>query len=408
MISSVSKTLAVLVLISIPCGRWAHAQAMRIDTRGIESVIDEWMFANNGRNLESFRRVYADDLLFYTQQLSETRAIELKQQLFELKPYFKQQITTPITYTPYTSGIIKCEFTKEVFEKTHWKEYASYLLVSYEDNRYHIVGESDIATDRVLKYTLQIGDPMSFEDTGSRADIAVTDTSQIATASERVFESVKSFLNVERIDEMLPDISAMGVVTVPRGYVYMLIALLSIGGVMLIIADSVQARKRVRRNAMLPKSDEAERVVRDFKVQSVFEAFVITLFDPLYFQYKRPKQQRVYAGDPRLSQAAPDLIFQFRQKDTEVQFAILCRYYKHIAKNEVQLFPPEVRRGLEQFGQDLELYYVLGFGGSPDDPKELYFVPSGDVNGEYVTKSSLRQYSKSGMFYYNRRTGRIQ
>ena len=107
-------------------------------------------------------------------------------------------------------------------------------------------------------------------------------------------------------------------------------------------------------------------------------------------------------------QAAPDLIFQFQQNETQVRFAILCRYYKHVARNEVQLLSSDIRKGLEEFEAGLDLYFVLGFGGTPDDPKELYFVPASDVNGEYINKATLLRYSKSGMFYYNRRTGRIQ
>lgn len=404
---SISVKFGLLVALLLAWGWGAHAQTMRIDTREIESLIDEWMFANNGRNLESFRRVYADHLLYYTQDVSNARAIELKQQLFELKPHFTQRIITPVTYTPYTSGVIKCEFTREVFEKNAWKEYLSYLLVSYEDSRYQIVGESDVATDHLMKYTLDIGEPIQLPDAATRVDSTTVDPSEASSAAERAFDSVKSFFRMQDIDAVIPDLSSMGVVTIPKGYIYVLIGLLSIGGLMIVIADSAQARKRVRRGtATIAKNDEAERIVRDFKLQSVFEAFVITLFDPLYFQYRRPKQQHVYAGNPRVSEASPDLIFEFRQKDTEVRFAIVCRYYKHVAKNEVQLTSPEMRKGLAQFEHDL--YYVLGFGGTPDDPKELYFVPASDFSGDYVTKASLRQYSKSGMFYYNRRTGRIQ
>ena len=177
---------------------------------------------------------------------------------------------------------------------------------------------------------------------------------------------------------------------------------------MIFIADSAQARRRRRNKASFATPDEAERVVNDFKMQSVFEAFVITLFDPLHFQYKRPKQERVYAGKGGATQAAPDLVFEFRQNETELHFGILCRYYRSVLKNEVQLSPREAFDDLKQLQQELDVYYVLGFGGTPDDPKELYFVPASEVKGEYVRKSSLRPYSKSGMFYFSRKTGRIQ
>ena len=56
----------------------------------------------------------------------------------------------------------------------------------------------------------------------------------------------------------------------------------------------------------------------------------------------------------------------------------------------------------------MDVYYVLGFGGRPDDPQELFFLPAKSVKSEYMTKAMLRAYSKSGMFFYNRKMGRIQ
>lgn len=399
--------LIVLVLLLTGKMHWLNAQDIAVDTDEIESLIDEWNFANNGRNLESFRRVYDEKVLFYTEDVSQTRAIELKRQLFSLKPDFRQRITTTVSYTPYTSGIIKCDFIKDVFEKTSWRKDSAYLLVSYESGRYRIVGEGDVATDRVLGYKLDIGTPIIFQDNSRTAD-AIADTSTLTKGPERVFDSVRSFLRAEGVDVVLPDVSTLGVVTVPKGYVYILIGLLSLGGLMIFIADSAQARKRKLNKASFAAPDEAERVVNDFKMQSVFETFVITLFDPLHFQHKRPKQERVYAGKGGTAPATPDLIFEFRQNESELHFGILCRYYRSVLKNEIQLSPREIHNDLKQLQQELDLYYVLGFGGTPDDPKELYFVPASDVKGEYIRKSSLRPYSKSGMFYYSRKTGRIQ
>ena len=384
-----------------------RGQGIEVDTEQIEPIIDEWNFANNGRNLESFRRVYSEQVLFYTEEVSQTRAIALKQQLFRLKPDYRQRITTTVTYTPYTSGIIKCDFIKDVFEKTNWKKDSAYLLVSYEDGRYRIVGEGDLATDRVMGYTLDIGKPIEFNNAVSVAD-DTPDSSALADVPEKVFDSVRSFLQAEGVEVVLPDVSEMGAVTIPKGYVYILIVLLTIGGLMIFIADSAQAGKRTRTRAAFAAPDEAERVVNDFKMQSVFEAFVITLFDPLLFQHKRPKQERVLAGKGGPAHAAPDLVFEFRQNEQELQFGILCRYYRSVLKNEVQVSPREVLHDLKLLEQELDLYYVLGFGGTPDDPKELYFIPASEVKGPYVRKSALRPYSKSGMFYYSKKTGRIQ
>ena len=180
---------------------------------------------------------------------------------------------------------------------------------------------------------------------------------------------------------------------------------------MIFIADRARSRKPVpEKGASLARHDEAEKVVKDFKMQSVFESFVITLFDPLFFRYKRPKSEPVFAGKVSGTEALPDLMFEYNNKETRVPFAIKCQYYNHVSRNEVQLFPSERLHLLRQFEEygEMDLYYVLGFGGTPDDPQELFFVPAKAVRSEYISKAVLRQFSKSGMFYYNRAAERIQ
>lgn len=406
--NSGSYRFALFLIIFLAFDTTSLAQGIGIETKDIEAVIREWNYANNSRNVQSFKNVYARQLLFYTQDVSELKAIQLKQQLFRLKPAFRQRIITGITYTPYTSGLIKCDFTKEVFETTRWKEYPSYLLVSFQDNRYEIVGESDIPTDKVLKYTLDIGEPMTFE------NVATTDSFQTDShAARKSFSAVADAANSSlKSDETTSMFSKFGEVTIPKGYIYILIGLLTLGGLMIFAADAARSRKRhsLPSGAMIKTQDEAELVVRDFKMQSVFEDFVVTLFDPLYFLNRRPKSERVYAGKIPNDEPMPDFIFEFNQKDVHAHFAIKCQYYKDVAKNEVHLFPADVVRGFRQFEEEkgIDVYYVLGFGGAPDDPKELFLLPAKSIQDEYVTKSELRRYSKSGMFYYNSKTERIQ
>lgn len=421
------REILLLVLAMACFDTTAVSQQLGIDTDEIESLIDEWNFANNTRNVHSFEKVYAANVLFYTETLTRRRAIALKQKLFESKPYFRQRITTEITYKPYSKGVVKCDFTKEVFERTYWKKYPSYLLVSYENNKYLIVAESDYATDRVLKFKPDIGEPITFEKSLDPPDSILLDSNNKipAAASATVNDSVipdstttaaspataPAQFELSSLDPavILSDMQSMGMVTVPLGYVFILIAMLVLGGLMIVVADSVRTTKR-RRTKTTKQHAEAEHVVRDFKTQSGFESFVLTLFDPLFFKYKRLKNEHVYAGKGGTAEKGPDFVIDFQQKDTHARFAIKCQYYGNVAKNEVQLFTAERQRSFRQFEQesDMDVYYVMGFGGSTDDPRELFFLPAKAVKGEYISKTALRQYSKSGMFYYNRNTGRIQ
>lgn len=410
------KFTAILLVLVCLCPA-AYCQSISLDTDRIATLIGEWNFAHNARSNASFEAVYDDTLLFYTETLLQAQAIALKQRLFKQNPSFEQRIRSEITYTPFTSGVTKCDFTKEVLEEREWKAYPSYLLVSYEGNAYVIVGESDHATDKTLRYRLEIGSPMTFENTSAQPGVFGGD-SPLTVASDSFLSSIRNNINLRALDsimyavdplKMFPELSSMGMVTVPKGYVFALIAFLSFGGIMIFVADMIRSRKR-RRPLVVKKSDKADRVIRDFKMQSVFEAFAITLFDPLYFRHRRPRPERVLAGSVSEGETGHDLEFEFHYKETHARFAIKCLYFRNGAKNEVHLFPAQGRESFKGFEEEHEtpLYFVLGFGGSPDDPRELFLLPAKDWPSGVVKKEALKAYSKSGMFFYNRVAAKLQ
>jgi hypothetical protein len=386
----------------------AVSQSLGVDTQEIEPLIREWDFANNIQSVETFRNVYSDTLLFYTQTLPESSAIALKQRLFRQRPGFRQRITSEITYTPFTSGLTKCDFTKEVLEKGKWKAYPSYLLVSYEGNRYQVVGESDYATDRVLRYRLEIGEPIEFETARQEADSAYHSDS-FGSEMDTAIASLDSLL--EPVDPLVifPQLSSMGAVTLPKGYVYLLVGLLAIGGLMIFIADSVRSRNHDR-PVVHKKSQKKRRFKPGHEMQSAFESFVITLFDPLYFQHSKQKSQAILTGNAPEIQSAPNLEFEFNYKETHARFAIKCQYFKSADIGQIQVFPPGRYQRFKDFenATGMALYFVLGFGGTPDDPKELFLVPASELKSELIRKDAIRRYSKSGMFFYNKVTGRLQ
>ena len=210
--------------------------------------------------------------------------------------------------------------------------------------------------------------------------------------------------------DMFPQLSSMGVVTIPKGYIILLVSFLLLGGLLIFVADAVHSRKRTRgvihkqRHKRVPNGP-------DYQMQSMFESFVITLFDPLYFRHnKAGKKQAVMAGDFSEFESAPNLEFEFNNKDTHSQFAIKCQYFKNVDTDEIRVFPPGRYQRFKDFenATGMSLYFVLGFGGAPDDPKELFLVPASELKRELIRKEAIRRYSKSGMFFYNRAAGRLQ
>ena len=407
--------MSVCMLAGMSVAHEAAAQRLGVDMKAIDRVIQEWDYANNARSVESFERVYADTLLFYTEVVTQSRAIILKQRMFRQKPSFRQKISTGIECVPFTSGLTKCDFTKEVRERESWKAYPSYLLVSYENNRYQIVGESDYATDRVLRYSLEIGEPIKFEKSRDVTDSAYESLSVAASSDtfraemDTAIETLDSLLKPVDPLTMFPQLSSMGLVIVPRGYVFLLVGFLAAGGLMIFIADSVRTRRRHREDIVSHKRSRKKRLFKDHEVQSVFEHFVITLFDPLYFRHRKRKLQPVLTDNTTGDDRDSDLEFEFHYKETQAKFRVMCQYYKE-APGEIRLFSSG---GYQLFREAVAAsviphYLVLGFGGTPDDPRELFLVPADEIKREWIHKESLQSYSKSGMFFYNRVAGRLQ
>lgn len=387
--------------------RPAWSQQIGIDTAAIKSLVHEWNFANNTRSLGTFRNVYGDELLFYTENLGKEAAVQLKQNMFADKPGFRQNVTSGISFTAYTSGVIKCDFTKEVWEQSQWKKYPSYLLISYNGNKYEVVGESDYPTDRTLNYQLNLGEPMEFQGLAHPADDqSVPADVAIRQEGDTVAEIVSR--NLEALLSALPP----GMMVVPRSSVYIFMGLVLIGGLMIFLADALEARRRrrKRRVKIVKRRDRADEMVAELNTQSVFEAFVVTLFDPILFRHRRPEAERVYAGQVTEAQPGPDLEFVYRNKDVTGRFAIKCLYFPNALQRRWQLLPPDQLKALRKFGieNEIELYYVLGIGGTPDDPKELYLVPGAEVKGVITSREILKPFAKSGMVYYNRKEGQLR
>ena len=400
----------------------AKGQKLNTDEKAIGSLIDQWNYANNSRSIESFNKVYADELLFYTQRMSRSQAIARKDAMVRKNPDFRQRIVSAIRYTPYTSGVIRCDFTKEVREYTRWKKYPAYLLVSYEGNRYRIVGESDALTDKRSGFRLAIGEPMdlgketphspSLLPSDSIAMIAsgTPDTASGTDLPAYDYEDTHTVVSESDISGSVSAIlSSKETVPVRRDHIFILVGILMLGGLMIFVADAVQTRKRLTSRAS-KRSSSSQNVLEDMELQSRFQAFVLTLFDPLYFSFRRPGRERVPAGNFSERLSSPDVEFRFRHKESSARFGIHCLFCPGYADDKIRLASREQMQNYLAFQEetDMEVYYVVGVGGRAEDPKELFLIPVSEIKNEILNKYELDTYRKSGMFFFSSATRKLQ
>ena len=107
-----------------------------------------------------------------------------------------------------------------------------------------------------------------------------------------------------------------------------------------------------------------------------FEDYVLELLDIAQNDKLTLKEWR---GDKSLpgvypeSNSAPDFVFEY---DGE-PFAVECKWRSHLPKDiEKELLPPERMDSFQQFSTDrhMPVYLLLGIGGLPNDPDNLYFT----------------------------------
>jgi hypothetical protein len=393
----------VLFFLPVFINHTAVSQELTIHTKEIELLIEEWNILHNGHIPDGFKNIYAEQILFYTEQMPRTKAIRLKKKLFARKPDYRQRIHPDIQYTGYTSGIIKCQFTKDVWEKSKWKPYPSYLLVKYEQERHWIVGESDLPTDHNLSYKLELG---------KEAELKILPEKIASIKKDSVKESAMTGKNpytmLLRSKEMI---------TVPKRYIFFLIILLISGGLLIFLSESVRVRKKKRKSKIEKKVDAKTRVNQEIQKkvmiepfvlienqlkQSAFKTFVLSLLDPVYFTYIKARENVITPGNPMENDIEPLLEFQLKNNQAGPKtFAIQTLYREDTGETDVELFSERRLRFNNQFEREIDLYYVVGVGGPPEHPNDLYLLPSQQVKTMFLSKETLRPFRKTGRFTFN-------
>jgi hypothetical protein len=356
-----------------------------LDVSEIEPVIHEWSFATNTGNEESLEKIYGEQVIFYTKELSRGDVVREKMKRFHQSPKLHYRILGEVAYQPYSSGVVKCEFTTEVLNDKRADTYRSYLLVDYHEDHYVITGESDEETDQKKRYHLSIGEPMDFDVRDNKSGDSLH---QGATSSGESSASLKDF------DSIVMYIRSQQTVDVRRDHVFALIGILFCGGLLIFVADRLGATKG-RRSAR--RDTKSENEFEQYKTQTDFQAFVLTLFDPLYFRCRR----LVHSDRDQSSHITQLIDFVFARKDVEATFLAQTVYRKNTTGNDVYIIDTRARKRCEHLQKELgkQLYFVIGVGGHPHDPHDIFLLPGAHVR-ESMTISQLMPYQKHGMFYW--------
>ena len=143
-----------------------------------------------------------------------------------------------------------------------------------------------------------------------------------------------------------------------------------------------------------------------------FETFVARRFDPNYFKFKEARSDLYIDGNYPESNMYPDFLFECKWGNRE-KLAIECKFrekwqtYKSRDKYVEWSSEGQIER-YKRYGenQNARVFVVIGIGGLPESPKDIFIVPLNDLDkGDiYLYQNSLMDFQSRNPdcnFFYN-------
>ena len=100
----------------------------------------------------------------------------------------------------------------------------------------------------------------------------------------------------------------------------------------------------------------------------------------------------------------PDLEVMYKAGHTQDSFAIECKWRKSFYKNHIEWAHDYQIENYKKYAKEviLPVFIVIGVGGEPGHPGEVYIIPLDSIQTNLFTRSQLVPFRKIGKdFYWN-------
>jgi hypothetical protein len=316
----------------------------------IKALVYKWNEIHNTHNTIEFIDLYASRVLFYGKEIGLDSCYAKKARF--LNSSFQQDIISPITLTYFSSGTIKCDFTKQTTYKTKVNQYFCYLLIKNFRGKYRITGESDVLSDQNKGIQLYLG---------------------------------KEVLNPDKVK------------------------IYTISFIVIFTAAAIGLALRFkRRGKPLLKQKFAWRgknksTVNESQKGYDFEKFIVERFDANYFTLLEWRSDKFHNGKFPISSTLPDLEYQFKSSRHSVTFAVECKWRNTFYDYSIIWAKSYQMENYKKYEQDksIPVFVIIGIGGVPQNPEVLYVVPLKDISNTMLFEYQLRPYLryKKGNFF---------
>lgn len=152
------------------------------------------------------------------------------------------------------------------------------------------------------------------------------------------------------------------------------------------------------------KAPEKKAELTNHEKGLAFEKFVVSRFNKEVFALKQWQGDKFHNGRFAEANQHPDLLLEFHLKDTKAQFAVECKWKAHLPEEHHWAEDRQIEN-YRKFADETKLpvFVVLGFGGEPSEPAEVYILPLEKLKHSKVKKHYLNEFKREkagqGFFY---------
>ena len=126
-----------------------------------------------------------------------------------------------------------------------------------------------------------------------------------------------------------------------------------------------------------------------------FEKYIVSRFSKKYFTLKEWRGDKSIHGIYPESSTYPDMEYAFTLHGKTYNFAVECKWRaRYNAENKVKWSYKEQLARYRQFAKDknMPVFIILGIGGTPSSPENVFVVPLASIERIEVSKNWLENY----------------
>lgn len=131
---------------------------------------------------------------------------------------------------------------------------------------------------------------------------------------------------------------------------------------------------------------------------ALFNDYIANKFSEKYFEVSASKDDEHYK--------TADLKISFDIRNEKGNLYISSKWIKHYTNNTIEIATRDEVAEYKTFGEESapDLFKVIGIGGTPDQPKILFVVPTSKIRSQTVKISQIDKFKKADLsenFYYD-------